>query len=154
MVKLLASGFYISYIPVRLMPGRKCSGAGLWGSVLAMFLTPLLPENSAFFAIFMTLFLPFSVWICTKADEGYGTHDDPRIVLDEIAGYWTAMAFLERDLPIMLGTLVLFRLLDTLKPGPIRWLDRLPGGLGVVADDVAAGITANLVIRLALMFAK
>lgn len=77
----------------------------------------------------------------TRADQAWGTHDAGRIVIDEVAGYLLTVAWVPRDqlLPLALG-FVVFRALDIGKPPPVRWLDRnLPGGVGVVLDDVAAG---------------
>lgn len=151
MVRFIASGFFISYIPVRLLPGTKFSGAGLWGTALAFLFVPLLPENPVFFSAFISAFLIFSIWICARASRSYDAHDDPRIVLDEIAGYWVAIAFLPREIPVLLAAFACFRILDTLKPGPIRKLDSLKGGLGVVSDDVLCGIIANLTVRAGLL---
>jgi phosphatidylglycerophosphatase A len=76
------------------------------------------------------------------ADRSWGTHDSGRIVIDEVAGYLVTMALVPRDrlLPLAAGFL-LFRLLDITKPPPARWIDRrLPGGAGVVLDDVTVGV--------------
>jgi phosphatidylglycerophosphatase A len=76
-----------------------------------------------------------------RADQVWGTHDSGRIVIDEVAGYLLTVAFVDRGDPWTLGVgFVVFRALDILKPPPMRWLDeRVPGGAGVVLDDVAAG---------------
>jgi phosphatidylglycerophosphatase A len=148
--RFLASGFFISYIPARLTGNRKFTGAGLAGTLLALGLLPLLPEDPALFAAFCLAFLPFSVWIAHLASASYATHDDPRIVIDEVIGYWTALLFLERTTFNLAAAFVLFRLLDTLKPWPIKKLeDRVTGGFGIIIDDVLAGAEANLLARLA-----
>jgi len=77
-----------------------------------------------------------------RADHAWGTQDDQRIVIDEVAGYLVTVIPVDRSgwAPLAAG-FVIFRALDILKPPPIRWLDEhLPGGWGVVLDDVAAGI--------------
>lgn len=153
-VRFIASGFFISYIPVSLLPGTKFTGAGLWGTFLALLFVPLLPENPAVFSAFMAVFLLFSVWVCGEASRSYGAHDDPRIVLDEVAGYWVAAAFLPREIPVLLSAFAVFRILDTLKPGPIKKLDRLSGGVGVVSDDVLCGLAANIMVRAGLLLLK
>ncbi len=78
------------------------------------------------------------------------TYDDPRIVIDEVAGVWLACAGLPRTaLPMILG-FVLFRVFDVWKGPWGRTAARLPGGFGIVADDLAAGVIANLGARLCL----
>lgn len=152
LINFIASGFFISYIPVRLIPNSKFSGAGLWGTVLALVLTPVLPAKPGGFAVFIIAFLIFSVWVCSRASQNYGVHDDPRIVLDEVAGYWVAIAFLPRTLGVLLSAFVFFRTFDTLKPWPLKKLESISGGTGVVLDDVAAGIMTNLLVRAGLHF--
>lgn len=82
-----------------------------------------------------------AVWAAGRADRAWGTHDSGRIVIDEVAGYLVTMACVDRAhwAPLAVG-FVVFRVLDIVKPPPVRWLDEnLPGGWGVVLDDVAAG---------------
>jgi phosphatidylglycerophosphatase A len=91
------------------------------------------------------------IWAADRADRAWGTHDTGRIVIDEVAGYLTTMALVDRGhwVPLVVG-FVVFRVLDIVKPPPIRWLDRnMPGGFGVVIDDVAAGVL-GMVIMVAL----
>ena len=91
------------------------------------------------------------IWAASRADQAWGSHDSGRIVIDEVAGYLTTMTLVDRGhwIPLMVG-FVVFRVLDIAKPPPIRWLDRnVPGGFGVVIDDVAAGVL-GMVIMLAL----
>ena len=82
------------------------------------------------------------IWAADTADRAWGTHDSGRIVVDETAGYLTTVALVDRSRwEVLLVGFVLFRLLDSFKPPPIRWFeDNLPGGAGVVLDDVAAGV--------------
>ena len=77
-----------------------------------------------------------------RADQAWGTHDSGRIVIDEVAGYLATVALVDRGswIVLVVGFFV-FRALDIIKPPPIRWIDeQLPGGPGVVLDDVAAGV--------------
>lgn len=150
--RFLASGAFVSYIPARITGFKKFTGSGMAGSLLAFALALLLPDDQAFFALFCLAFLPFSVWVAGRASESYGTHDDPRIVIDEIIGYWIAILFLERTLFNMGAAFVFFRALDTLKPWPIKKLETsFRGGFGIIMDDVLAGAEANLLARLAAL---
>ena len=77
-----------------------------------------------------------------RADAAWGTHDDQRIVIDEVAGYLITVLSVDRHSWVNLAVgFVVFRFFDIVKPPPVRWLDEhLPGGWGVVLDDVAAGL--------------
>lgn len=150
LIRFLASGGFVSYIPARLTGFKKFTGSGLAGTLLALALVPFLPEDRTGFAVFCLAFLPFSVWIAGLASAVYATHDDPRIVIDEVIGYWTALMFLERTPFNLAAAFVLFRALDTLKPWPIKKLEAsVGGGFGIIIDDVLAGAEANLLTRLA-----
>jgi phosphatidylglycerophosphatase A len=82
------------------------------------------------------------VWAAAVADESWGTHDSGRIVIDEVAGYLVTMTLVDRSDAWTLGIgFVVFRVLDQVKPPPVRAIDeKMPGGWGVVLDDVAAGV--------------
>ena len=88
------------------------------------------------------------IWICTYAAEKLGEHDHPSIVIDEIVGYLVTMIAAPAGwLPVLIG-FVLFRLLDAIKPWPISWFDRnINGGLGIMIDDIVAGIIAMMFIQ-------
>lgn len=88
------------------------------------------------------------VWAAATADRAWGTHDSGRIVIDEVAGYLVTMALVDRTNWIVLGIgFVVFRFFDIVKPPPVRWLDEnLPGGWGVVLDDIAAGVMGAAVM--------
>jgi phosphatidylglycerophosphatase A len=87
------------------------------------------------------------IWAAGAAEQTLGQHDDSRIVIDEVAGTLCALASVDRAnlLHVALAT-ALFRVLDIVKPWPLRELDRrVTGGLGVMLDDVVAGIAVALV---------
>jgi phosphatidylglycerophosphatase A len=79
-----------------------------------------------------------------------GRKDPGLVVVDEVAGQWITFVSLPFTPAIALAGFVLFRAMDVVKPWPARALERLPGGLGIMADDVAAGIFAQLVLRAGL----
>lgn len=150
-IRFLASGAFISYLPAKLTGFKKFTGSGFAGTLLALALVPFLPQDPALFAAFCVAFLPFSIWIASLASAGYGTEDDPRIVIDEMIGYWTAILFMERTPLNLAAAFVLFRVLDSLKPWPIKKLEiAFKGGFGIIMDDVLAGAEANLLARLAV----
>jgi phosphatidylglycerophosphatase A len=98
------------------------------------------------------LFVP-ACWASGVAAAVYGRKDPGFVVVDEVIGQWIAMAgILTWNWKTALAAFALFRLLDITKPFPARRAEALPGGLGIVADDVAAGAYAALVLFLAGCF--
>jgi phosphatidylglycerophosphatase A len=92
------------------------------------------------------LFLP-AVWAAGETARLKGEDDPGLVVVDEVAGQWIALAGAGAfTLTEAAAAFVLFRLFDIVKPWPVRALERLPGGWGIVADDVAAGAYAALVL--------
>lgn len=143
----LATGLGISYI-APTGKGRKWTGAGFLGTVEGLLLWPFLPAEPKAYAALVIAMIAASCWLCGSAEKSLKTHDDSRIVLDEIVGFWVAAAWLPRTWQAGLTAFVLFRFFDSVKLPPYKWLERLPGGAGVVMDDVGAGIVANLLARV------
>ena len=142
----LATGLGISYI-APTGRGRKWTGAGFLGTVEGLLLWFLLPADPRSYALAVAVMIVAACWICGSAEKSLKTHDDSRIVLDEIVGFWVAAAWLPRTWTAALTAFALFRFFDSVKLPPYKWLERLPGGWGVVMDDVGAGIVANLLAR-------
>ncbi len=148
-IRCLATGFFISYLPPMIFPFKKNTGAGFVGTLWGIPLVLLFPRDFMLYAVCMLAFWVFAVWICKKVQfKEYTGHDNPKIVIDEIAGYVTAMAFLPRTWPYLAAAFVLFRTFDTIKPWPVNVFDKIPNAFGVVFDDVAAGLLANILLQL------
>ena len=97
---------------------------------------------------FIVVFCALAVGIAHRAEKLLGAKDPGSIVIDEIAGILVACAGLTLTAPSAAITFIVFRLFDIFKPFPVGWLDRhLDGGIGIVADDVAAGILTNMVMH-------
>jgi phosphatidylglycerophosphatase A len=142
-VVFVSSGAYLGFIPV---------APGTFGSLLALPLLVVLARLewtvAAILALIAIVFAA-AVPICARAGHIWGQTDSSRIVLDEVCGMLIAGALL----PPTLGTLTLaflaFRVFDIFKPFPAGYFDRhVKNGFGVVADDVVAGVYANLVVRM------
>ena len=89
------------------------------------------------------------VWICGRTAADLEVHDHPGIVWDEIAGFLVTMTALPLHWGWVLAGFVLFRGLDIFKPWPIGWLERrIGGGLGIMLDDLIAGLLALAVLQL------
>ena len=147
--RLVASGFGSGFFPVA--PGTAGSLVGLALGALVLWRAPWLLPSIAWAAVACGLVavrgatgLPWR-----KAAKAPG--DDPGwVVIDEIAGQLCSLLLLTA--PSAAGLLLafaLFRLLDIIKPGPIGWLDRQGGALGIVADDVLAGLAAGALVGAA-----
>ena len=88
------------------------------------------------------------VWVCGRTARDLGVHDHPGIVLDEIAGFLITMTALPFDWAWMIAGFVTFRVFDIAKPWPISLADRrVSGGLGIMLDDVLAGMFACIVLH-------
>jgi phosphatidylglycerophosphatase A len=91
-----------------------------------------------------------TIFVGTLAADRYAREiavSDPReVVIDEVAGYWTSMAGLDMSSAVI--AFFLFRVVDIVKPFPVGDLERLPGGIGIMADDVCGGIIVNIALRL------
>lgn len=87
------------------------------------------------------------VWSGNKVEPLWGK-DHGRVVIDELAGIFISLLFVPVTIPYLIAGFVLFRFFDILKPLYIRQLEALPGGWGVMADDVLAGVYANIVLQL------
>ncbi len=137
----LATGFKTGYSP--LAPGTV-------GSVVALFPCWILSLFSlSFSAILLVVFIALAIWIAGIAERESGQKDPGFIVLDEFAGMMVTLLGIHFTWKTALAGLVLFRIMDIFKPFPIRYIERtVKGGAGIVLDDVAAGIAANLLLRL------
>ena len=124
-----------------------------WASLVAVLIygfSPLDQDSVGFFLLCGIGFL-VGIWACqtliTETD-----HDPKRGVWDEFAGMWITCLFLPKTFVWLALAFVVFRVLDIWKPWPIRKLEALPGGLGIMADDVAAGVVGavglNVVYRV------
>jgi len=130
--------------------GRLPIAPGTWGTLFAIPLYLLVQDLPWF--LYLTILIMASVvgvWLCDITDNAMGTHDYPGIVWDEICGYGLTMLGAPKGwLWVGLG-FVLFRIFDIWKPWPISWIDKyVPGGLGVMVDDLAAAAYAWIVLQL------
>jgi phosphatidylglycerophosphatase A len=126
---------------------------GTFGSLAAILPWLLMREwPMAIYAIALVVAFAIGVWACDVAGRLLGVDDHRSLVWDEFVGLWIALvpALVAPWWAIVAG-FALFRLFDVWKPWPIGWLDRrLKGGLGVMVDDVVAGVFAAVVLGLVL----
>jgi phosphatidylglycerophosphatase A len=140
-VHLFALGFGSGLAPV---------APGTFGSVVGVaFALALVPLGFTIAALVTCVVTAAGFWICGESAHRLGLHDHPAIVWDEIAGMMIAMLAAPPDWWGVLCAFALFRLFDIWKPWPIREVDHgMPGGAGIMLDDVMAGIFAAIVLLL------
>lgn len=143
---LLAVGFGSGLTP--WLPGT----AGTLAALPFWYLLSLLPVPVYWLIVVLAALI--GIWLCGKTAHDMGIHDHGAIVWDEFVGLWITLAVLPHPVlsahgwPIpdwcwLLAGFILFRLLDMWKPWPIRWFDqKTPGGVGIMLDDIIAGIIA------------
>ena len=130
--------------------GRSPVAPGTLGSLAGLALIWILRESAGWQAAGCGVAIGLALWSAGPTARAMGQPDPRAVVIDELAGMMVALAWLPAQGGIYLAGFALFRLLDIVKPFPIGWLQRLPGSLGIVLDDLAAGLAANLALRAAL----
>ena len=118
------------------------------GSLAALVIYYFLPIDGDSLALCLIIGAGFLAGIWATGSLIRPADPDPRrAVWDEFVGMWATCLFLPKDLPWLAAAFVCFRVLDIVKPWPIRRLERLPGGLGVMADDLLAGLFGAALIN-------
>lgn len=140
LIKFLATGFYTGYTPIA--PGTAGSLIGVI-IYLGMHRLSWLP-----YLLILIALAFFGIWISNKATiYFFKEKDSKKIVIDEIIGFLIAMFLIPFTFKFILVAFIVFRVIDILKPFPLRRLEKLPGGWGVMCDDFLAGVYANLIIQ-------
>lgn len=131
--------------------GLAPKAPGTFGTLLGIPLLFLMPQNMLAYAVTLVALFIFGVWCCEQCSQQLGVHDHPGIVWDEVVGYLIAMISMPRSVLWVVAAFVIFRIFDIWKPWPIGWVDkRVHGGMGIMLDDVLAGIYSAIVLQLLL----
>ncbi len=132
--------------------GNVPGAPGTVGSLLGLMLYVMVSSSGGLQVVVMVfaLLLVFSVWSSTLAAQQLKQKDPSCIVIDEVVGMWTTLIGTQSHGPMLLAGFLLFRAFDIFKPFPIRKIESLPGGWGIVLDDVLAGVYANISLRIIL----
>ena len=147
MEKPRASDGVVLFLATGLFSGYSPFAPGTAGSLVGVLMFCLAHDSPFYLPITMAVFLA-GVPVAGRAEALFGQKDDKRIVIDEVAGQLIALYASPFALaPVACGFL-LFRLFDIWKVWPIRRLEEMPGGMGVMMDDVAAGIFALVFCRI------
>ena len=151
--QVLPPGFLrdpLHFLAFGLGSGAMARAPGTWGTVasLPFYALFLLLPHWVYWVLLVAAFV-FGVYLCGRSSRALGVHDHGGIVWDEFVGMWLTLAFQPTNVWVVLLGFVLFRLFDIVKPWPIGWLDRrIPGGLGIMVDDVIAGVYALIVLTV------
>ena len=125
--------------------GRVPFAPGTVASLLAVLAYVLLYQINAYVPLWFLIFLiPIAIWGSGKYEASANRRDPPEIVVDEWVGQLICFIGVEPSLSALAAGFFLFRIFDIIKLPPVRRLERLSGGVGVVADDVAAGIIGRV----------
>ncbi|MFW6366111.1 MAG: phosphatidylglycerophosphatase A [Spirochaetota bacterium] len=140
--RLLYTGFYTGLVPVA--PGTA-------GTVLALVLYMIVQTHAGRCGLFINMVVVLillypAILLGDHAERETGIKDPQVVVLDEMMGYWITMFMVPYSVSAAIAGFVLFRFFDILKPWPIRSLQRLKGGLGIMIDDYVAGVCACLIL--------
>lgn len=135
--ELIATGFYV---------GRFRYAPGTVGTLLGVPLVYLLVYKWWLTLLFGLLLYAVAVWSANYMVELTREKDPEEVVIDEIVGYFFSFLLIEPTLKTIAVAFVTFRVLDILKPYPIKLFEKLPKGHGVVADDVVAGIMNAVIL--------
>ena len=140
-VEALSSGLYLGYLPV---------ASGTVGSLLGVAIWYGVKGSTGLHLITIALLFLIAIWAAEKGEKLFGSKDSSKIVIDEIAGFLPVMFLIPFNMLYLGMGFLIYRLFDILKPFPARRCEKMPGGWGVVMDDMIAGIYTNLILRLVL----
>ena len=140
---MVATFFYSGYFPF---------APGTFASIIALIIWVILPFESTIVHVCLILIVLLAGVLTSDIIEKKVQHKDPSfIVIDEVLGMWITLLTLPKTFIAYILGLIVFRIFDILKPPPIRNLESIEGGLGIIADDVIAGFLAAISVQIILM---
>ncbi|WP_420265515.1 phosphatidylglycerophosphatase A [Candidatus Magnetominusculus dajiuhuensis] len=136
----IATVWFVGYAPV---------ASGTFGTLAALvFFVALWPTD--FTLLMITAAVIVVGTVAADVAEGYfNEKDSHRIVIDEVAGFFVSILYVPKGFIVLVLAFFLFRGFDIIKPPPVNYMERIKGGLGVMLDDVAAGIYVNIILQIA-----
>jgi len=148
-----ASRAVVLFIAQGAYSGRSPFAPGTAGTLVGLLLYlgiknfPPIP-----YGILCVILCAIGTWVAGEAELILGRKDSPSIVIDEIAGYLVALFLVPSGWGFVAAGFFIFRVFDIVKPWPLYDLQALHGGLGVMLDDIGAGIYTNIVLQIAAFF--
>jgi phosphatidylglycerophosphatase A len=144
-IKIISSCFYLGYLP--FIPGTFASIGGV-------FLYYLIKDSIVLYIAFTSLIILLGFLLTSQAEKIFGQKDARCIVIDEVAGMLLSLMFIPYDIRLVIIAFVIFRILDATKPYPAGRLQELEGSLGIMADDIIAGLYTNIILQFILRLAS
>jgi phosphatidylglycerophosphatase A len=145
----------ILFIAQGAYSGRSPFAPGTAGTVVGVLLYLVLKGLSpVWYLVACLLATGIGVWAAEEAEKLLGKKDAQSIVIDEIAGYLISMVLVPSGWMYVVAAFVLFRAFDVIKPWPLKRFQDLHGGLGVMLDDIGAGLYTNAVLQVAVFMLK
>ncbi len=140
--KFLGSGFFTGYLPF---------SSGTFGSLAGLIIYYIPGFEKPFILIpAIIIFTFYGIYIGTKFEKIYG-EDPSECTIDEVVGMWITVLFVPKRIMISLIAFLIWRFFDITKPYPARQMEKLHGGLGIMMDDVVAGIYSLVLVHLILL---
>ncbi|QQS34641.1 MAG: phosphatidylglycerophosphatase A [Ignavibacteriales bacterium] len=139
--KFIGSGFYTGYIPV---------ASGTFGSLAALIIY-FIPgfENPIILIPAIVVFSLYGIFVGNKFEKLYGK-DPSECTVDEVVGMWISLILVPKKIILAIAVFFIWRVLDIVKPYPARKLESLPGGLGIMIDDIVGGFYSLIIVHLLL----
>ena len=137
--KFIASVCFMGYLPV---------APGTLGSLAGLFVYQFIYNDPVISGIFILISIMLGLLTAGKVAKLFGEIDPSEIVIDEFAGMLLSVYLLPLTMGYMVSAFLLFRFFDIVKPKPISTMEKLNGSLGIMADDIMAGLYANLILQV------
>lgn len=141
LIRLAATFFYVGRFP--LAPGSLAS-------IVGVFFYVLLYRQTVPYVLLWAVVTALGFWVSGRMEKIEGEEDPSCIVIDEVSGVMIAFFLLPLSWPVVFTAFFLFRAFDMFKIYPVNELEKIPGGVGIMMDDIVAGIYTNLALQAAL----
>ena len=142
-IKTLSTFFYVGYLP--FIPGT-------FASIAAILLFYFIKDNNSIHILLTLILIALGFLITGRAEKIFNKKDARCIVIDEVSGMLLSLIFIPSDIKLVIMAFILFRILDALKPLPSDRLQNLTGSIGIMSDDIVAGLYTNIILQVALKF--
>ena len=145
--------------PIHFLAFGLGSGAAPWAPGTFGTLAAVIPFfwfqqlSLPWYLVMLAVTTVIGIWLCDRTSKDIGVKDHGGIVWDEFVGFWVTMTLAPAGIFWIVYGFVLFRILDIWKPWPIKWADqKVSGGLGVMLDDIIAGVMAAAILQITAYF--
>jgi phosphatidylglycerophosphatase A len=150
--EFLFTAFYAGYSPIA--PGTMGTSVAMAIYVIENLIFHNIDpvKLNLFNLVFLLIIIYPSIKLADSAEKFFNTKDPQQVVIDEVLGYWTGILFIPFSFSYAVIAFMLFRFFDITKPFPIRSFESLSGGLGIIMDDIAAGIYTLACMHILIYF--